>query len=283
MERTNMSRNNILYVNFKTRRLVESRNETVNSPQEVKETFRDNETVFERYDRTITSIQARFGENQPTGGCIVKSAASKHGDVVSLETYGRGDCHNSLHKHEVKTKLLKTGNWNAPMPFPVDLKMIDKVLSKNKNKTLAMGYASDPFQWLDQKYKNTHSTLQLANKHGVKLKIETMSDLCAHDDYIDLLIDGGHEIIMHMGIEGFTDAQERLLSPGAPSLNRRHAAISKLLSVGVKVTTKEVSHDDMIKHYPTRELSMIGISKKTYNASELFATLSYKSDDKDFK
>lgn len=278
-----MSRNNILYVNFKTRRLVESRNETVNSPQEVKETFRDNETVFERYDRTITSIQARFGENQPTGGCIVKSTIYKLDGVTSLETYGRGDCHNSFHKYKVKQKLEKSGYWNRPIPFPVDLRAINKVLLKNKNKTLVMGQASDPFQWMDQRYKNTHSTLQLANKHGVKLKIETMSDLCAHDDYIDLLIDGGHKIIMHMGIEGFTDAQERLLSPGAPSLNRRHTAISKLLSVGVKVTTKEVSHDDMVKHYPTRELSMIGISKKTYNANELFATLSYKSDDKDFK
>jgi hypothetical protein len=268
---------NILYVNFKTRQVVESRNETVNSLQEIKETFKDRETVFERYDLVVTQLTNRYGLNQPKGGVIVKSATYKHGDIVSLETYGRGDCHNSLHKHEVKTKLQKTGNWNRPMPFPVDLKVIDKVLLKNKNKTLVMGYASDPFQWIDQKYKNTHSTLQLANKYNIKLKIETMSDLCAHDDYIDLLIDGDHEIVMHMGIEGFTDTQERRLSPGAPSLNRRHAAVSKLLSVGVKVTTKVVSHEDMIKYYPTKELNMIGISKKTYSLEELFPTLDYKS------
>lgn len=258
---------NVLYVNFKTRLIVETRNETVNTLDEVKNTFRDEENIFDRFTRVVTQLANRYGENQPKGGVIVKSATYKNGDEISLESYGRGDVHNSLHKHEVKTKLEKTGNWNRPTPFPVDLKAIDKVLSKNKNKTLVMGQASDPFQWIDLRYRNTHSTLQLANKYNVKLKIETMSDLCAHDEYIDLLIDGGHHIIMHLGVHDVENQEnyERLLSPGAPSINRRRAAVAKLISLGIEVTIKTVTEQEMSNAYPSKNLSMLGIPTNKTN------------------
>jgi hypothetical protein len=242
-----MSNNNVIYLNFNTRAVLDK---SQYIPIEQKELPLD---VFEEFDLMINKIKARFGENQPKDGVMVKKAIFKFKNKETLETYGRGCIHNSMHNHEIKSMFSKKGMWNAPMPFPVDLRLINKVLEVNSGGTLEVGRAADPFMWMDQKYKNTLNTIHLANKNNVKLVFNTMSDLCATDEYINLLIEGKHKIKMSMGfkIEN-ADEIERKISPGAPSVLRRKKAFNKLKDAGVDVEECYILIEEL-KNYPKKE------------------------------
>lgn len=182
------------------------------------------ETMFEKFDHSITCIVARYGDNPPPQAPIFEQ--SFRGNI--FDTYGHGNVHNSIHQW-------KGGKyWNRPIPFPADLRKIESYLKKNSGKVLRLGQKSDPFMWMDHTYSVTKFTLELALKYDVQLSIQTMSDLCAHDDYLDLIKQGNHQVVIHFGFEEIQDEQaERVLSPGAPSLKRRFSAFQKLKDAGV--------------------------------------------------
>lgn len=246
--------NNVIYVDFEKKKLIEK--QYIESVCE--KTNPDD--IFDHYDKMLQNTINRFGQNQPRGGCSVAKSIWEIDGIKSLESYGRGDIHNSTHRYSIKEKLSKVGSWNRPIPFMVDLKLIEKTLIKNKNNTLNFGLASDPFQWMDRKYQNTLSTLKLANKHNVKLIIHTMSDLCAHEDYIEHL--RSHEVYMFMGVKGFNEHHERILSPGAPSLLRRQKAIDKLKKESINVTPVYVSIKQFLKEYPNEVKYLADIKKE---------------------
>lgn len=171
----------------------------------------------------FSQIENRYGEHQPNLGVVYRTPV----DVAlgQIDSYGRGNVHNSIHQWRPK----HLNNWNRPMPFPADLRPIIKYFQKNKS--CALGYKSDPFQWMDLKYKQTKRVLMLARHYKVKLTISTMSDLCAHSEYLHLL--KGHTVIMNMGCG--VEERERVESPGAPSILRRQIAVQILLRSGVTV------------------------------------------------
>lgn len=115
------------------------------------------------------------------------------------------------------------------MPFPADLEMIENAFKKQKS--FVFGFKSDPFMWVDLKYQVTFEVLKLAKQYGVHLHIETMSDLVAQKDYLDLL--QGHSVTMQLG--SGNDIQERIDSPGAPSPRRRLVACQLLADRGIHV------------------------------------------------
>lgn len=206
--------------------------------------------VLAHFDYMINCIRARYGTNQPKQGVIYEQNITSRG----FDTYGWGCVHNSVHQYFPKKGEL----WNRPMPMPADIRHIKTVLYNKGGQKLRCGLKSDPFTWMDQKYGQTKKVLMLANEYKVRLKFHTMSDLCAHDDYIHLIEQGGHEIVMQMGFEhlkfadpdlhGPANKLERQLSPGAPSLGRRVTAIQKLESAGVKVTRKYTDLRKLIKN-----------------------------------
>lgn len=169
-------------------------------------------------------IEARYGDEQPKGGVVYKTPVDLKNRTI--DSYGRGNVHNSIHQYKPKSSQW----WNRPMPFPSDLRPIVKALKAGGEWTL--GAKSDGFMWMDRRYRHTYKVLQLAKHYKVKLTIHTMSDLVAHDDYIHLL--KGHTIVMNMG-SGESEAQELLDSPGAPSLKRRIEAVQTLLHSGIEV------------------------------------------------
>ena len=163
-------------------------------------------------------LSARFGDKQPRGGVLNKRP------ILGgwIDTYGCGNCHTSVFQYSPKDKR----NFNRPMPFPSDFRLIIKFLSKNKGKTLNVGLKSDPFMWMELKYTVTKKLIRLANKWDIKLNFHTMSDLVAHDAYVDLLKGHNHSVVMNLGCGN--DREERSLSPGAASLKRRLQALIKL-------------------------------------------------------
>lgn len=208
---------------------------------------RQEPTMFEYHDQMVSNICARHNEEPLEQGYVYKQSMKSS----MFDTYGYGNVHNSLHQYS-------GGKYfNSPYPMPADLKAIDKFLNKNSGRVVGLGDKSDPFMWMDQKYQITKSVLILANKYKVTLFIETMSDLCAHDEYLKLLSEGDHTIQMIMGfeetkakliksrygreMEESSEQIEKAVSPGAPSLRRRQKAIEKLNCCGVNVITKNPS------------------------------------------
>jgi len=201
-------------------------------------------STIDRYgfDNSIyENIANRYGEVQPKGGVIYKTPV--YG--MKLDSYGRGNCHNSVFQYMPKS----TTNWNRPIPFPSDIEKVYQAIEKNKGKVMVLGYKSDPFMWMDHKYKITQAILRCATANKVQLVINTMSDLCAHSEYIELIKAGNHSITMNMSLNNDNEHLERLLSPGAPSLKRRKEAIAKLKEYGIEVNIKTCTlPDNMPKH-----------------------------------
>ncbi len=222
--------------------------------------------LYKTFNQVCNSIEARYGENQPHGGVIYKHPV--HG--MLLDSYGRGNIHNSVfqwHPHDFKKGSL---NWNRPTPFPSDLRKVFKAIYKNRNKNrvMVLGHKSDPFMWMDCRYNQTKKIIKYATKYGVALSINTMSDLCAHDDYLKLIKDGNHQVVMNMSSLNSNEEIERILSPGAPSLARRRKAVSKLSTSGIEVyirvqpipATKVVSRRLGISIKEIKKLNKLGAS-----------------------
>lgn len=183
--------------------------------------------MFGEFDAHIKGIVNRFGDKE-----FRASLPYAQSFKASFDTYGHGCTNNSLHEYQPKP----ADHWNRPFPVPADLRAIDRFLQGKAGQTIRVGGKSDPFMWMDKKYRVTKYTLELANKYGVKLELYTMSDLCANSDYADLLVAGDHTVVMRLGYANET--LERRASPGAPSMARRLHAIAELQSRGVTVRTK---------------------------------------------
>jgi len=217
---------NLFIVDFKAKRLLST--QEVNQEDSLESSQAD---IFESYRQTLENQLARFSDQVPKQGLIFKQDF-KNG----FDSYGYGNSHDSFHQW-------KGGKyWNSPIPVMADLFAINAFLEKNQNKTIRFGKKSDPFMWMDSKYEMTKKVFILANKYNVKLVIHTMSDLCAREDYRNLIKAGNHSVVMNLGlVEYQNDRVERILSPGAPSLKRRNLALSVLRKNGVSVKTLKVS------------------------------------------
>lgn len=179
-------------------------------------------------------LDARFGDDKPSTGVIYNKPFSMKNNIRHVDAYGWGNAHNSRWQYR-PTGFKARKNWNRPMPFPSDTDLIDSEFKKHYGKRFVLGHKSDAFMWMDSKYGITMRILESARAHYIGLTIETMSDLIARDDYISKLLELTNVVVvMNMGSNA-TEEQERLDSPGAPSLKRRIQAIEKLKSHGIRV------------------------------------------------
>ncbi len=174
-------------------------------------------------------LEARFGDNQPLTGVIYNKPFSMKNNIRHVDAYGYGNVHNS------KWQFRSRKNWSHPMPFPSNTDLIDSEFKKHYGKRFVLGHKSDAFMWMDSKYGITMRILESARKNYISLSIETMSDLIASDDYIEKLLELTNlVVVINMG-SNESEEQERLDSPGAPSLKRRLLAAEKLKSNGITV------------------------------------------------
>lgn len=193
-------------------------------------------THLEKFDRVVAYLLERFEGNLPRGGVVYNSIP--RADQRSFDTYGRGNVHCSMLQYRGETEQ-KNGTWNRPMPFPANVPAIFTWLESFPRGTeLTLGVKSDAFMWMEMRYGITEMVLEKCNALGLRLTIETMSDLVAEGKYLNLIADGGHSVTMNLGFNT-TEKIERVTSLGAPSIKRRILAVQKLKSVGIKVETRE--------------------------------------------
>jgi DNA repair photolyase len=203
-------------------------------------------------------IRDRFGENQPLGGVVFRSAlklvnyhtsCSKCHYAFEIDSYGRGCIHDCVYCY-AKDTLTKRGYWNRPIPFPVDLAEVRKVFYQvfetdkrskwrsimEKRIPLRIGSMSDSFMHMDRKYKVTLELLKILNFYDYPHVIFTRSDLVADDLYLDQL--RRDLAAVQFSISGNNETLTKKLEPGAPSVARRMAALAKLNHHGIWTTVR---------------------------------------------
>lgn len=206
------------------------------------------------YDR----ISARFGGSQPRGGVIFKTtfklvnyhtSCSKCHYAFEIDSYGRGCIHNCVYCY-AKDQLTSHGFWNQPMPFPVDLAEVRKIMytvfETNKNSKwrsvleqripVRIGSMSDSFMWIDPKYGITKELLKILKFYKYPHIVFTRSDLAARDDYMALY--DPDLISIQFSLSGGNEGLTRLIEPGAPSVERRLKALRKLSEAGFWTTVR---------------------------------------------
>lgn len=213
-----------------------------------------NSSLPDTFDWSIyDSIFDRFGENQPRGGVVFKTAlklVNHHSTCTrchysfEIDTYGRGCIHNCVYCY-AKEALTQHGYWNQPMPFPLDLAQVRKFFylafeTDRKSKwgdilrqrvPLRVGSMSDAFMFMDRKFGVTKELLRILRHYQYPHVIFTRSDLVAHEEYLPLL---DPEICsVQMSISGENETLTRALEPGAPSVKRRLQALRKLTDAGI--------------------------------------------------
>ena len=108
--------------------------------------------------------------------------------------------------------------------------------AKLRNRPVAIGTATDPYQPAERRFFTTRSLLEvLATRPGIALSITTKSDLVVRD--IDLLKQIQQQGSVHVNISITTVKSRlaRLLEPKAPTPKRRLAAVTALAQQGIPV------------------------------------------------
>lgn len=202
--------------------------------------------------KSYSNIAARFGDNQPSQGTIYKQKYLIKKGFLYIDSYGYG-CTSNCELNPFKKELQSKNLWNRPMPMPADLREVYQHLIKFKKaggERVKLGLKSDPFAWMDQKYKVSKEILSMIGSLGLACDIFTMSDLIASNDYIELLKSNFMVTFFRPDLElspcRFGDKKASFeshwneISPGAASLKRQDLAIQKLKSGGVFATTSKV-------------------------------------------
>ncbi len=131
-------------------------------------------------------------------------------------------------RHEVK----EWGDWlevktNAP-------ELIAKDRLKVFGSRIFFSSATDPYQYLELKYRLTRKCLQeLLKYQPAKLTLHTRSHLILQD--IDLLKEFGDRLNVGFSFTTNDDHVRRAFEPKAPSISRRLATITTLREQGIRV------------------------------------------------
>jgi DNA repair photolyase len=194
-----------------------------------------------------------FGDNQPWRGVVFKTtfklvnyhtSCTQCHYAFEIDTYGRGCIHDCVYCY-AKEALSQHGFWNRPMPFPVDLSEVRKILytvfetdktSKwrsvlERRTPLRIGSMSDSFMRMDKKYGISKELLRLLSFYDYPYIVFTRGDVIADDDYLSLLRKDLASI--QFSISGENERLTRLLEPAAPSVAKRLGALKTLADAGL--------------------------------------------------
>jgi len=223
-------------VDFKNKKLVNSESRNPNSiesnPTEVKPASLDQLRV------DVSNSVKRFEESYSRHDIahLTTKFSKRMGDTLILDTYNFGDVHNSVYSKGYQRAYnsdFRT-RWNRPTPVPSCPSHLEKLINNSECKEVVLGNLSDSFQWLDKRNKFSQLALFLIKTKGLKLTINTRSDLIASDEYIELLDRDKTVINIYIPSHG-NERITQLEEPGAPSLARRRQAADKLRDLGFKV------------------------------------------------
>lgn len=151
-------------------------------------------------------------------------------------------------RHEDYTKW---GRWveakvNAPS-------LIRKERSKVFGSSIFFSSATDPYQYIELKYRLSRQCLQeLLRYRPAKLTMHTRSHLILQD--VELLAQFGDVVRVGVSVTTDNEAIQREFEPGAPSIQRRLELLQGLKNAGIKV---HASLSPLLPSDPERLVSLL--------------------------
>lgn len=217
---------------------------------ELRDSAFPDEFDYSVYDK----LARRFGDMRPRGGIVFRNFLKmleaqdcRHCfHRFEMDTYGRGCFHNCAYCYS-RSFLFIRKFWNDPQPFPIDIvdarKLFYTIFETDRRHKwrevmeartpIRLGSMSDSFMWLDKQYGVTREFMKLLKFYNYPATIVTRSDLVAEDEYLEVMDPGLFGV--QMSLISLNEKMTRLIEPGAPSPQRRLAAVTKLRDAGFHV------------------------------------------------
>lgn len=202
-------------------------------------------------DAVKREIQDQASAAQPpseppvrTQNDIIESIKARYGDKISDKKWDKIEKY-ALASNEPYLPIYKSGNSISHIPGK-DSQITGFYPNFNAKPTGSIGslskiesnigdynrmYAEEPLNWLDSKYGAGKSLIQAHSKSELPAEISTVSDLIAHDDYVNSLPQGSKVNLVMTQSPG--DGGIDRTAPNMPSNKRMMTAYKKLKDSGV--------------------------------------------------
>ncbi|MDR2601391.1 MAG: radical SAM protein [Spirochaetaceae bacterium] len=139
-------------------------------------------------------------------------------------------CYAVFTKRFTPCKAFKAAPWGSYIMVK-DYKDAKIQAEKIKGKVVLLSSVTDPYQGAEKQYGGRRRCLELLRPTEARVEILTKSDLVLRD--IDLLKTTPH-LTVGVSLVSDDDGVRRVFEPGAPSAERRIAALKQLKAAGVK-------------------------------------------------
>jgi DNA repair photolyase len=149
--------------------------------------------------------------------------------------------------------------------------VLSKELKKKENGTIGISTVTDPYQYIEKKYKLTRFCLEQIKNYDFPIHIQTKSSIVNRD--IDLISEISNVELM-VSIATLNDEERRILEPHSSSIKERIEILSNFSQIGVKTSVflgpiyPTIRKDDLIKtldvfiDYNVREIMLDGLNLK---------------------
>lgn len=192
----------------------------------------DSDLASDATKNGITPLQQqilyRYGDDKMGDNALSLMQAS-HNDAY----IGKNDISNSLYAKK-PPEVSKMPETPIQYPSSATVEDLPNVLGKATLGKDVPNAFNDPLRWADQRYKKAADLLDQAKEQNMPMRINTRSDLIAHDDYISKLDPMKSDVNIYFGPAN--DEWNIVLNPGNPSNKRLGLAIQKLQENGIRPT-----------------------------------------------
>lgn len=161
----------------------------------------------------------------------VKYGANWYGIDYNMNLY-KGCTHGCIYC-DSRSNCYHIDNFDIVRGKENALYILEKELSKKSRGVVGIGAMSDTYNPLEQQYEQTRKALELIEKYGFGVSIDTKSDLILRD--IDLLkkINLNNNVIIKFTITTPNDELSKIIEPNVCVSSRRLKAIKILNDNGI--------------------------------------------------
>lgn len=153
------------------------------------------------------------------------SPSALSGIDYSLNPY-KGCSHACRYCYVPSVLHLPRDEWGSWVEVRINIPtVLSKELRKKKKGVVGISTVTDPYQYVEKKYKLTRYCLQELLKKDFPISLQTKSDLILRDVE---LIERFKDVEVGITISTMMDDERKLLEPNAPPIERRFFALKEL-------------------------------------------------------
>lgn len=119
------------------------------------------------------------------------------------------------------------------------VKLLDVELSKKRKKSIiSTGAMTDPYIPLEKELENTRKCLEVIEKHGFGVCLQTKSDLILRDMYILKRINQKTKCVVQMTLTTYDEDLCRIIEPNVCTTKRRFEVLKEMHEAGIPTVVR---------------------------------------------